>query len=97
MGIMFLKEVYNFIVAACAVTYSYKGDSLIMNGVKALFKFHWGSVVGSSFLLNFFFCLILSIALLRVFSDVSVVQMYAALSIDYLDLLDHKQWHLLMQ
>jgi len=42
-------------VAACAVTYSYKGDSLIMNGVKALFKFHWGSVVGSSFLLNFFF------------------------------------------
>lgn len=31
------------------------GDSYIMNGVKSLFRFHWGSVVAGSFLLNFFY------------------------------------------
>lgn len=45
----------NFIVSACAVTFYFLEDSYIMHGVKGLFKYHWGSVVASSFLLNFFY------------------------------------------
>lgn len=37
------------------MTNYYMGDSYIMNGVKSLFRFHWGSVVAGSFLLNFFY------------------------------------------
>lgn len=48
-------NVDNFIVSGCAVTYYFMKDSYIMHGIKGLFRFHWGSVVASSFLLNFFY------------------------------------------
>ena len=45
----------NFLVSGCAVTYHFLGDSRFMFGLSNLFRFHWGSVVAGSFLLNFFY------------------------------------------
>lgn len=50
-----MGNLVNFIVSACAVTQTFVGDSFIMHGIKGLFRYHWGSVVASSFLLNFFY------------------------------------------
>jgi hypothetical protein len=52
---MMSYNLVNFIGSACAVTSYFSGESIIMHGTKGLLRYHWGSVVASSFLLNFFF------------------------------------------
>ena len=48
-------DVDNFLISGCGVTHSLWGSSKFLFGLKALFAFHWGSVVAGSFMINFFF------------------------------------------
>lgn len=50
-----MKEAFSFIVSGCGVTHHFLNNSLLMFGIRNLFRYHWGSVVGGSFMANFFF------------------------------------------
>ena len=59
-GMSFLKESFNFCVSGYAIQwYYYKEEDehqiSIWKGLKLLLKYHWGSVVGGSFMLQFFY------------------------------------------
>ena len=48
-------NVDNFLISGSGVTYALWDSSKFLFGLKAFFRFHWGSVVGGSFMINFFF------------------------------------------
>lgn len=42
-------------MSGCAVTWYFWNDSRFLFGLTNLFRFHWGSCVAGSFILNFFY------------------------------------------
>lgn len=51
----FLKESFDFLISGMTVYYSFKKKHVFSFGLGNLFKFHYGSVIVGSFLLNFFY------------------------------------------
>ena len=54
-GLAFLKESFNFLISGTTVYFYFKNQLSIPFALGNFFKFHWGSVVAGSFLLDFFY------------------------------------------
>jgi hypothetical protein len=52
-----LKESFNFLISGTTVYFYFKNQLSIPFALGNFFKFHWGSVVAGSFLLDFFYIL----------------------------------------
>jgi hypothetical protein len=51
----FLKESFNFLISGTTVFFYFKNQLSVPFALGNFFKFHWGSVVAGSFLLDFFY------------------------------------------
>ena len=47
--------IVNFLVSGSTITFYYHKNISYLFGISNLFRFHWGSVVAGSFILNFFY------------------------------------------